>query len=108
MPGFPHLSDTLPQLALPSEVAEFLGEHTRTVQHLLRKGDLPGVKVGGRWYVHVARLREQLSGVRPPQSVPAPVHDATPTDIPPVGSDVAGIDRAGLGAGGDQRPEDQS
>ncbi|HUC36021.1 MAG TPA: helix-turn-helix domain-containing protein [Acidimicrobiales bacterium] len=60
MTGFPHLSDAVPQLARPEEVAEYLGFTVDAVQRQLRRGELPGVKVGGRWFVHVGRLRAQL------------------------------------------------
>lgn len=62
MTSWPHLSDALPQLARPEEVAEQLHLTSRGVARMCKSGALPGVKVGGRWFIHVARLREQLEG----------------------------------------------
>ena len=60
--SFPHLSDALPKLAKPSEVAEMLGLAPVTVYRQMRRGELPAVKVGGRWFVNLERLAEQLGG----------------------------------------------
>ena len=56
---YPHLSDSLPQLASPDEVA-LLGMSPLGVVRQCRAGKLPGVKVAGRWLVHVRKLAEQL------------------------------------------------
>jgi hypothetical protein len=62
MSAYPHLSDSLPQLASPDEVAPLLGMSPLGVVRQCRAGKLPGVKVGGRWLVHVRKLAEQLEG----------------------------------------------
>lgn len=58
--SYPHLSEALPQLADPNEIAEYLGLTRQTIERQLRSGKLPGVKVCGRWMVHVPRLKAQL------------------------------------------------
>jgi excisionase family DNA binding protein len=50
----------LPQLATPQEIADYLGVTVETVQRMLRRGDVPGTKLGGRWYVHLGHLAAQL------------------------------------------------
>ena len=58
--SYPHLSEALPQLVLPEEVAPLLGMSTLGVVRQCRAGKLPGIKVGGRWLIHVRKLAEQL------------------------------------------------
>jgi excisionase family DNA binding protein len=58
--SYPHLSEILPQLALPDEVAPLLGLTPLGVVRQCRQGKLPGVKIGNRWLIHVAKLAEQL------------------------------------------------
>jgi excisionase family DNA binding protein len=60
MSSYPHLSEALPQLATPEEVAPLLGMTSLGVVRQCRAGKLPGVKIGGRWLVHVAKLAAQL------------------------------------------------
>lgn len=62
MNAYPHLSETLPQLASPAEVAALLGMSPLGVVRQCRSGRMPGIKVGGRWYVHVRKLAAQLDG----------------------------------------------
>lgn len=57
---FAHLSEALPQLATPAEVAPHLHLTIEGVRRQCASGKLPGVKVGGRWLVHVAKLAKQL------------------------------------------------
>jgi excisionase family DNA binding protein len=45
-----------PQLWDTQKTAEYLGFTLATVDAMLRRGYLPGVKVGNRWFVPVARL----------------------------------------------------
>jgi len=59
---YPHLSESVPQLATPAEVAPLLGMTAQGVVRQCRIGMLPGVKVGGRWLVHVRKLAAQLDG----------------------------------------------
>ena len=60
MSRYPHLSEALPQLATPEEVAPLLGMTPLGIVRQCRAGKLPGVKVGGRWLVHVGKLAVQL------------------------------------------------
>jgi hypothetical protein len=41
-------------------VAPLLGMSTLGVVRQCRAGKLPGIKVGGRWLIHVRKLAEQL------------------------------------------------
>jgi hypothetical protein len=63
MSAYPHLSASIPQLATPHEVAPLIGMTPLGVVRQCRAGKLPGVKVGGRWLVHVRKLSEQLEGI---------------------------------------------
>lgn len=63
MSAFPHMSEALPQLASPDEVAEYLGLKPATVVIMCRNGRLPAVKVGHRWHINIHRLAEQLGQV---------------------------------------------
>lgn len=74
---FPHMSAALPQLASPADVAQYLGRTTTSVVRLCRKGELPGVKVGGRWMVHLAKLAAQLdeSSLAPTPTEPSRLSD---------------------------------
>ena len=62
MSAYPHLSASIPQLAPPEEVAPLLGLTAQGVVRMCRAGKLPGLKVGGRWLIHVRKLAEQLDG----------------------------------------------
>jgi len=62
MSPYPHLSESLPQLATPDEVAPLLGMTRLGVVRQCRTGNLPGVKVGGRWLMHVRKLAARLDG----------------------------------------------
>lgn len=48
-------SDNLRLLTL-SEAAELLHVSTRTLQRMIRKNDLPALKVGGQWRVRESQL----------------------------------------------------
>jgi len=61
MSPYPHLSESLPQLATPDEVEPLLGMTRAGVIRQCRAGRLPGVKVGGRWLVHVRELAAQFN-----------------------------------------------
>ena len=62
MSAYPHLSASIPQLATPEEVAPLLGLTAQGVVRMCRAGKLPGLKVGGRWLIHVRKLAAQLDG----------------------------------------------
>jgi excisionase family DNA binding protein len=36
----------------PSEVGKLLNKHPKTVVALIKKGDIPGEKIGSRWVIH--------------------------------------------------------
>jgi hypothetical protein len=63
---YPHLSESLPQLATPDEVAPLLSMTPLGVVRQCRAGKIPGVKIAGRWLVHVRKLAEQLDGAPMP------------------------------------------
>ena len=66
MSPYPHPSDALPQLATPEEIAPLLGMSRLGVVRQCRAGKLPGIKVGGRWLVHVRKLAEKLENFDEP------------------------------------------
>ncbi|MDA8379528.1 MAG: hypothetical protein M0020_01640 [Actinomycetota bacterium] len=76
MSPYPHLSDSLPQLATPDEVAPLLSMTALGVVRQCRAGKLPGIKVAGRWLVHVGRLAALLDA-EPGAAGPRP-RGATP------------------------------
>jgi excisionase family DNA binding protein len=45
----------------PQEVADFLKFSTRKVVRLLKKGELPGTKMGGQWRIRRIDLDNLLS-----------------------------------------------
>ncbi len=49
-----------PELFTVQETAGYLHCHPETIMRLLRKGDLPGIKVGRRWLVPKAQLADAL------------------------------------------------
>jgi hypothetical protein len=59
---YPHLSESLLQLATPDEVAPLLSMTPLGVVRQCRAGKIPGIKIAGRWLVHVRKLAEQLDG----------------------------------------------
>ena len=65
---YPHLSESLPQLATPDEVAPFLAMTPLGVVRQCRAGKFPGMKIAGRWLVHVRKLAEQLDGAPTPDA----------------------------------------
>ena len=49
-----------PELFTVQETAEYLHCHPETVKRLIRKGGLPGIKIGRRWLVPKAQLVDAL------------------------------------------------
>jgi excisionase family DNA binding protein len=47
----------------PSEVAEILGVHVKTVRRYLNEGTLKGLKVGGAWKVSKEEVKKMLNHV---------------------------------------------
>jgi excisionase family DNA binding protein len=45
------------------EVAEMLRVHPTTVYRLLKRGDIPGFKIGGNWRVSVDALNRWMSEI---------------------------------------------
>ena len=54
-----------PHLVPANEVARRTGRHPVTVRRDMRLGQLPGVKVGGRWFMASATLDRLLAGELP-------------------------------------------
>jgi len=46
----------------PDAVAKILGCSVRVVEGALRRGELKGVKAGGKWYTTKRRVEEWVSG----------------------------------------------
>jgi excisionase family DNA binding protein len=42
---------SLPRLLTVAEVADYLGQAPRTIHEWIRKGELPGIKIGRRWFI---------------------------------------------------------
>lgn len=50
------------EVLTPKEAAEYLSVHVRTIYRLVKKGELPGRKVGGSWRFKKDALDAWLSG----------------------------------------------
>lgn len=50
------------EVLTPKEAAEYLSVHVRTLYRLVKKGDIPGRKVGGSWRFKKDALDAWLSG----------------------------------------------
>lgn len=46
---FPKDKPSRTQIMTPKEAAKYLGLHIITIYRLIKKGELPGFKVGGQW-----------------------------------------------------------
>lgn len=55
----------LPELATVEEIADYLGLKKRSVNQMLRKGQLPGFKLGHRWYIRTERLDRTFESMAP-------------------------------------------
>jgi len=49
------------EILTPREAAEYLSIHVRTIYRLVKKGEIPGRKVGGSWRFKKDALDEWLS-----------------------------------------------
>ena len=60
-------------LLTPEEVAEYVRVNPQTIYRLLRRGKLPGAKIGHQWRVRRADLNTYLHGQMgaPPAVAPA-------------------------------------
>ena len=58
----------LPEVATPAAVARFLNLSVRCVYSMLNRGELPGRRLRGRWFITKAALLEALR----PEPTPAP------------------------------------
>ena len=47
-------------LLTTAELHEITGQHVDTICKLIKRGDLPGVRIGQRWYVPKVKLLEFL------------------------------------------------
>lgn len=54
------------ELITPEEAARLLRVSTHTVYRALRKGKLPGGKVGNQWRIPVSELEKHLRGTSEP------------------------------------------
>ncbi len=50
------------EVLTPKEAAEYLSVHVRTLYRLVKKGEIPGRKVGGSWRFKKDALDAWLSG----------------------------------------------
>lgn len=50
------------EVMTPKEAAEYLSVHVRTLYRLVKKGAIPGRRVGGSWRFQKHALDEWLSG----------------------------------------------
>lgn len=50
------------EILTPREAADYLSVHVRTIYRLVKKGDIPGRKIGGSWRFQKHALDEWLSG----------------------------------------------
>jgi len=53
-----------------AEVAEILRVHSTTIYRLVKRGELPGFKLGGNWRINRASLDLWLSAEHPQQPSP--------------------------------------
>lgn len=53
---------TPPELWTTRQAAEYLGFGRKAVDALCQRGELPAVKVGGRWFIVVPKLIEKFGG----------------------------------------------
>jgi excisionase family DNA binding protein len=53
-----------------SEVAEILRVHSTTIYRLVKRGELPGFKLGGNWRINRASLDLWLMADRPQHLTP--------------------------------------
>lgn len=61
------MTEITPRQVLTVEgVAELLGLNPETVRRLLNKGELPGKRIGRRWYVRRVELEAMLTAERDP------------------------------------------
>lgn len=51
----------LPQLLSAQETADYLGTSVWTVKRLLTSGQIPGKRLGGRWYINADLLAKTLT-----------------------------------------------
>jgi len=51
----------LPRLMSPLEAAGYIGVHINTMHRYLKDGTVPGVRLGGKWYINAADLAELLT-----------------------------------------------
>lgn len=52
----------LPQLLSADEAAAYLRIDASTVRRHLRAGELPGVQIGGRWFIPATALASMFEG----------------------------------------------
>ena len=58
----PDKSRSRTQIMTPKEAAKYLGLHLITIYRLIKKGELPGFKVGGQWRFKKDLLDDWIAG----------------------------------------------
>ena len=54
-----HMTEVTHHTLIPlNEAAPRLGRHPKTLRHDLRDGRIPGVKIGGRWFISTKTINE--------------------------------------------------
>lgn len=51
-----------PEILTLQQAAEFLQISERTLQRMLKKGEIPGTQIGGQWRFHREQLRALVRG----------------------------------------------
>lgn len=59
--------NTAQKIIKPREVAEILGTSPNFIYTILESGELPGIKVGGRWLVPISAVDELLDRAAAPK-----------------------------------------
>jgi excisionase family DNA binding protein len=56
------MSSEYPEILTLQQAAEFLQISERTLQRMLKKGEIPGTQVGGQWRFDLEQLRALVRG----------------------------------------------
>jgi len=57
-----YLLDIFGVTMTPSEAASVLHQHPSHIRTLCQSGELPAVRIGGRWHIPTAKLAAMLEG----------------------------------------------
>ena len=61
------MSSTCPEILTLRQAAEMLQISERTIQRMLKKGEIPGSQVGGQWRFDREQLRDMVRGEWKPE-----------------------------------------